>query len=535
MLSISGILVVMIAVIVWSALKEFPAAAGLLLPTGAMGRTPFILFSVILGAGALLLPITAQLGAGLLPATEIEARQMMLIIMASLLAVLILDRFALIPSVCTAFVGALEGYKLVATDDLPLNAAPVLTWVASLAAVFLLALLLEYALKALFVKSGIHIITLSYWMRPVAAAGMCLGIAAIGINNGAVLHAAAGTSGIGVPVVAAVSAVMTAVLGNALLQRSYAKADLDYELSLHSAASVSLAVTAVLLCFSSRQFCGMLHLPASPLGVQALIAVALLGVSVSRKSFAVEPSAVGKSLAGLILSPALALIIVYFSFSLIRRSDNDSYPIVLLLFLLLAAGMLGLHLFREIRKSREDTEKLLAAKQQQIYENQKALNSMEMKAVLNENEQLHGTLERKRRELIDIALNIGEQKEYLSGIAGKLRRIGDTADPETKDRLLSELEKEIQQRLQNDNRLDDFYAQVESLHKDFSVKLTESFPSLTQQERKLATLLRLGFSTKYIASLMYITPKSVEIERYRLRRKLGLKRSDNLITFIKSI
>ena len=83
--------------------------------------------------------------------------------------------------------------------------------------------------------------------------------------------------------------------------------------------------------------------------------------------------------------------------------------------------------------------------------------------------------------------------------------------------------------------VDDFYAQVESLHKDFSVKLTESFPSLTQQERKLATLLRLGFSTKYIASLMYITPKSVEIERYRLRRKLGLKRSDNLITFIKSI
>ena len=120
-------------------------------------------------------------------------------------------------------------------------------------------------------------------------------------------------------------------------------------------------------------------------------------------------------------------------------------------------------------------------------------------------------------------------------MAGKLRRIGDTADPEAKDRLLSELEKEIQQRLQNDNRLDDFYAQVESLHKDFSVKLTESFPSLTQQERKLATLLRLGFSTKYIASLMYITPKSVEIERYRLRRKLGLKRSDNLITFIKSI
>ena len=155
--------------------------------------------------------------------------------------------------------------------------------------------------------------------------------------------------------------------------------------------------------------------------------------------------------------------------------------------------------------------------------------------MLDENEHLHDTLERKRRELVDIALNIGEQKEYLNAIAEKLRGISSADSPEDKDRKLSELEREIQQRLQNDNRLDDFYARVELLHKDFSVKLAESFPTLTAQERKLATLLRLGFSTKYIASLMYITPKSVEIERYRLRRKLGLKRSDNLITFIKSI
>ena len=34
---------------------------------------------------------------------------------------------------------------------------------------------------------------------------------------------------------------------------------------------------------------------------------------------------------------------------------------------------------------------------------------------------------------------------------------------------------------------------------------------------------------------MNITPKSAEISRYRLRIKLGLKRSDNLVQFIKSI
>ena len=80
-----------------------------------------------------------------------------------------------------------------------------------------------------------------------------------------------------------------------------------------------------------------------------------------------------------------------------------------------------------------------------------------------------------------------------------------------------------------------FYTQVEELHKNFITKLQERFPDITEQEKRLATLLRLGFSTKDIAGLMNISPKSVEIGRYRLRKKLELTREDNLIQYIKSL
>ncbi|MDE5638028.1 MAG: LuxR C-terminal-related transcriptional regulator, partial [Alistipes sp.] len=70
---------------------------------------------------------------------------------------------------------------------------------------------------------------------------------------------------------------------------------------------------------------------------------------------------------------------------------------------------------------------------------------------------------------------------------------------------------------------------------DFSIRLTEKFPKLTDSERRLTTLLRLGFSTKYIATLMNISPKSVEIGRHRLRAKLGLDRQQNLVAFVKTI
>ena len=500
----AGTILILAAVLAWLAFKELPASYGLLLPTGSMGGAAFRILSVLLTAGAMLAPAVVRLGEGLVYGTGVEAGQMVIILLAALLSAVILDRFALMPSVCTAFVGAMEGFRLVARDDLPVDLQPLLNWGAAVFAAFLLAWMLDLALKSLFVKSGIHIITLSYWMKYVAFAGMCLGFAAAGASCGAVFHAAGAAAGLSPAITAAGAGAVLALLGSTVLHRSYSAADRHYELSLHSAISVSLSMSVVLICFSSSSFCGLIHMEAAPQSIPALTCAALLGVSASRRNFALEPSAAGKSFAGLVLSPALALVTVYFSFSLIRRSDNSSYPMVLAVFVLLMAGMAGLHLYRAVRRSREETDRLLAAQQQQIYENQKALN-------------------------------IGEQKEYLNAIAEKLRGISSADSPEDKDRMLSELEREIQQRLQNDNRLDDFYARVELLHKDFSVKLAESFPTLTAQERKLATLLRLGFSTKYIASLMYITPKSVEIERYRLRRKLGLKRSDNLITFIKSI
>jgi DNA-binding CsgD family transcriptional regulator len=48
-------------------------------------------------------------------------------------------------------------------------------------------------------------------------------------------------------------------------------------------------------------------------------------------------------------------------------------------------------------------------------------------------------------------------------------------------------------------------------------------------------LLRLNFSSKEIASLMGISPKSAEIARYRLRKKLNLKQGESLTQFIHNL
>ncbi|MFN3554976.1 MAG: LuxR C-terminal-related transcriptional regulator [Bacteroidales bacterium] len=48
-------------------------------------------------------------------------------------------------------------------------------------------------------------------------------------------------------------------------------------------------------------------------------------------------------------------------------------------------------------------------------------------------------------------------------------------------------------------------------------------------------LVRLNLSSKEIATLMNISPKSVEIARYRLRKKLGLRERESMGDLLKSI
>lgn len=75
----------------------------------------------------------------------------------------------------------------------------------------------------------------------------------------------------------------------------------------------------------------------------------------------------------------------------------------------------------------------------------------------------------------------------------------------------------------------------DTTNREFELRLTAKYPRLTAQERKLATLLRLEFNTRQIAGVLNISEKSVEVERHRLRSKMGLERHQNLTDFIKNI
>ena len=78
----------------------------------------------------------------------------------------------------------------------------------------------------------------------------------------------------------------------------------------------------------------------------------------------------------------------------------------------------------------------------------------------------------------------------------------------------------------------DFETRFESAFDSFYRILLERFPNLTPNERKLCALLRSGLSSKDIAVLTFQNPQSVDVARYRLRKKLNLVNEENLTDFL---
>ena len=76
---------------------------------------------------------------------------------------------------------------------------------------------------------------------------------------------------------------------------------------------------------------------------------------------------------------------------------------------------------------------------------------------------------------------------------------------------------------------------IDDINSGFISKLASIYPDLSNSEKRLASLLRIGMSSKEISLMMSMEPKSVDMARYRLRKKLNLQASDNLSEFLGKI
>lgn len=173
-------------------------------------------------------------------------------------------------------------------------------------------------------------------------------------------------------------------------------------------------------------------------------------------------------------------------------------------------------------------------KQQAIINaNKKALAEQKAQAKTLENQLLQQNIENQKKDLSNFAITTKQNKDWLAQLSDLIADLK-SKNNVNRNKAIKELDTAIKDKQRINTFTEDLQQQVEHLNTDFYHKLNTDYPSLTPYELKLCSLLRINLETKDIAALLNISPSSVNTSRYRLRKKLQLDKSQNLVELLKS-
>ncbi len=153
-------------------------------------------------------------------------------------------------------------------------------------------------------------------------------------------------------------------------------------------------------------------------------------------------------------------------------------------------------------------------------------------------EKLQTELHHKSEELARTTLNIVRKNEILQEI--KKNAISITYS--IKDENLVDVRRktlrlisQIDTNIEHDDDLQHFQGAFDSVHRDFFRRLDEKFPELSSKDKMLCAYIKMNLMSKEIAPMLNISLRGVEVNRYRLRKKLGLGEKDNLTEFLQRL
>lgn len=167
-----------------------------------------------------------------------------------------------------------------------------------------------------------------------------------------------------------------------------------------------------------------------------------------------------------------------------------------------------------------------------LEDNLKKIKRKELKSkkkiVQIKNEKLKIDIASKNRELAISTMSIIKKNEFLNSIKDQLKEVENTPKVKSVIRTIN----------RNINNTDDwkfFQEAFNNADKDFLKKVKGVHPELTPNDLKLCAYLKLNLSSKEIAPLLNISVRSVEVKRYRLRKKMSLPHDYGLSDYILSL
>lgn len=187
--------------------------------------------------------------------------------------------------------------------------------------------------------------------------------------------------------------------------------------------------------------------------------------------------------------------------------------------------------FRNLEeKSLIDQEKEENARQRELLEKERLKQELINAEI--ERRQLALELDEKHRSLLTNSMQREQYGDFLNELTTSLNQLKESVDIE---QLRKGMEKILSFIKGHEIQADDWEnmkISFEKVHPGFFEKLKKDFPNLSVNELKFCAYTKMNLNGKEISRLLNINPSSVQVSRYRLKRKMGLAEDVNFTDYI---
>jgi len=142
---------------------------------------------------------------------------------------------------------------------------------------------------------------------------------------------------------------------------------------------------------------------------------------------------------------------------------------------------------------------------------------------------LRENLDLKIREITSYSLLLSDKNNVLKQISQI------TTAPNVSGREFSAVNGIIEKNMNVEKDWENFMLHFNQVHPGFFDKLKIYCDSLTGNNLKLCAYFRIGISTKEVAQILNLSPDTIKVNRYRIKKKFGLAEDQNLDEFLQSI
>lgn len=200
------------------------------------------------------------------------------------------------------------------------------------------------------------------------------------------------------------------------------------------------------------------------------------------------------------------------------------------------------YLFRYVRSRARRSAVLIAKRKEEELREFKRKSEEETLRRENEisrlkNTQLEHDVRHKSQELSSTTMNVIRKNEILIDISNQINKLQDSNETlsANANKQLQKIQKLIKENISHDDDWQKFAQNFDVVYENYLKRLVAQFPQLNVNDQRLCAYLKMGLSSKEIAPLLNMSYRSVEMTRYRLRKKMELSRDVNLVDFLQHL